>query len=250
MTLRQQDKLVQESDNDSLGRHMMQMMEHTGMCLILHLINIHLIYRLSQILCYINENTFIIHQLVYQIHFCVVKLIKNHCRRNCNHLEGWMLRLMHFIDCCTFGVIAHDLIDFNEIKLQFKQFKKKMYHPKKTPQLEQYLLTTMPPNFKKYQSMIHKIGFKDPITPEIKNIWEQHLKFNKDKFVNMQQNDSNENESYMMNVNCDDYENDYSSQSCDVTTDDEQANLMTNMSQSQIFERMRQSTQEQYSQLQ
>ena len=161
-----------------------------------------------------------------------------------------MLRLMQFIDCCTFGMIAHDLIDFNEIKLQFKQFKKKMYHPKKTPQLEKYLLKTMPKRFQKYQAIVHKIGFKDPISTEVKKIWEQHLKFNQDKFVNMAQNDSNQNEAYMMNVNCDDDVDDYGSQSGEMTTDDEQANLMTNMSQSQIFDRMRQSTQEQYSQLQ
>ena len=157
---------------------------------------------------------------------------------------------MQFIDCCTFGVIGQDLIDFNEIKIQFNKLKKKIYHPQKTPALEQYLLKTMPARFQYYQSIIHKIGYKDAITPQIKKIWEQHLKFNKDKFCQMTNNDVNENYSYMSNVNDDDdIEDIQTSQSSDVSTDDEQSNLMTNMNITQILERMRQSTFSQFSQV-
>ena len=162
-------------------------------------------------------------------------------------MDGWLLRLLQFIDCCTFGVIGHDLIDFNEIKIQFNKLKKKMYNVKKTPQLEEYLLKTMPRRFQYYQSIIHKIGFKDPITPQIKKIWEEHLKFNKDKFCDMTNDDTNENFSYMSNVNDDD---DQSSQSSDINTDDEECNLMTNMNATQILQRMQQSTFSQFSQVQ
>ena len=210
VALRQQDKIVSESDDDTLGKHMLQLMEQ------------------------------------------YVKIMKKHCRRNCNHLTGLLLRLYQFLDCASLGAVAYNLVDFGQIKLDFQQNKRKIYHKTETPKLEKHVLSTMPARFKQYQKKVHQIGFKGVIDEEIQNVWKQHLRFNKDKFESMPRNDNAEIENYMENVNeSDDQDDDESNDigSREASTD-EDTNMMSQMSMSQIRERMQQITQSQSQQAQ
>ena len=131
VAMRQQDKLVHDNPNDSLGRHMLQMMEH------------------------------------------VIQLFKKHCRRNCNHRNNILDKVMQYIDCVTIGAIGYDLIDFKYCQIKFEQHWKKIFDPHSTPYIEHSILKQMPQKFRRFQSKICDIQFRDPIDVDMSNIWKK-----------------------------------------------------------------------------
>ena len=195
VAMRQQDQIVHDSDNDSIGRHMLQLMEH------------------------------------------VIKFIKKHCRQNCNHRDGWMLRLMKYMDCVTIGSIGYDLIDFKECKHVFNQQWKKIYDPLLTPQMETDLIEKMPNKWKQFWQIIHKIKFRDPIPEIVARIWRQHLAANNQDFESMRNNQDENSYMGLLNHNLDDLSND------DESMDEATGAIMSQLSKKEMWKRLQQQTQ-------
>ena len=63
------------------------------------------------------------------------------------------------------------MIDFQFCQIKFEQHWKKIFDPHSTPYLEHLMLKQMPPKFRRFQSKISKIQFRDPIDVDISNIW-------------------------------------------------------------------------------
>ena len=174
-----------------------------------------------------------------------VKKAKVRLATNCNHADGiWLPALMNWFDCITFGALGYDLIDFKEMKMRFHKNKKKIYHPKKTPKLEKKILRTMPRRFRFYYKKVHKAGEKWQMDDETARLWKQHLRFNKDKFTNIVENQQEEGHiNFMEDVNVENQSFDESSS--DIN--DENANSMLGMRFSDILQRLQAQTQSQFS---
>ena len=125
---------------------------------------------------------------------------------------------MKYLDCVSIGSIGYDLVDLNNVENEFKQKHTLIYEPTTTPMLEAYLVSKMPDKWMQMWNLIHPIQFKDPISLNVKQIWNQHL-LEHDNFQNLNV--------YLNRVNIMDNELDYSS--WDEANDDNFDERITNM---------------------